>query len=73
MADAKPKVNSQDDDCDWNTRYPTGGLPPQPFRVILPDELPIITTPRLRLRGTKPEDAEQILALWLSQPGGKAM
>ena len=69
MAATKLAVNAQDDGNDWDSRYPTGGLPAQPFRVIIPDELPTIITPRLRLRGMKPEDAEGVLAMWLSRSG----
>ncbi|EEP75716.1 predicted protein [Uncinocarpus reesii 1704] len=37
---------------DENTRYYSGGAPPQPFRVLLPssDSLPIVRTERLCLR-----------------------
>lgn len=59
---------TDEENKDWDQRYPTGGLPPQPFRTIIPAELPQIITPRLRLRGIKEGDAEGILETWRSLP-----
>ena len=53
------------ENADWspNTRYPTAGFPPQPFRVVIPAEISPIITPRLRLRLVKEDDVEGLTAL----------
>ncbi|KAK2803729.1 hypothetical protein FQN51_002958 [Onygenales sp. PD_10] len=71
-------IDKNDDDADWDTKYPTGGMPPRPCHVLIPEELPTITTKRLYLRPLKADDAEGILAFWetrLSNPslGGKPL
>ncbi|KAK2743549.1 hypothetical protein FQN57_004847 [Myotisia sp. PD_48] len=46
------------ENIEWDIICPTGGIPPQPFRVIIPQEIAPIITPRLYLRQTQMEDAE---------------
>ncbi|KAK2799696.1 hypothetical protein FQN50_008396 [Emmonsiellopsis sp. PD_5] len=69
-------IDKNIDDADWDILYPSGGMPPQPCHVLIPEEPPTITTERLYLRPLKADDAEGILALWRTQPpnpllGGK--
>ncbi|KAL1956575.1 hypothetical protein VTO42DRAFT_7046 [Malbranchea cinnamomea] len=65
-------TNDQNNDDSWSGRYPTGGIPPQPFHVLIPEEVPPIITERLYLRSIREDDVEGILKTWLSQPPEKA-